>query len=225
MTANDQHQAPIPLAATVVLLHDGPQGLQVLMLRRREDLAFYGGAWVFPGGCVDSIDYGDGGVNEAARRAAVREVHEEAGLRVEPAQLCHFAQWVTPPGRTRRYDTFFFVARLPDLRITLDEREVDAHRLLSPQEALQAHRRGELKIPPPTFVTLLMLQEHEDVQQALIAFGDSPPQRFQPRPVKSNGRMIYLYEPDSGYPHHDPNTPGKRHRLIANGTDWIYERS
>jgi 8-oxo-dGTP pyrophosphatase MutT (NUDIX family) len=87
-------------AATVLLLRDGEQGLEVFMLRRNLESAFVGGAYVFPGGAVDPEDRFDdlGPIchgrtdQEASRRldvecgglafwvAAIRESFEEAGL-------------------------------------------------------------------------------------------------------------------------------------------------
>ena len=43
-------------AATVVMLRDGAQGLEVLLMRRHTDSAVLGGAYVFPGGKVDAAD-------------------------------------------------------------------------------------------------------------------------------------------------------------------------
>ena len=43
-------------AATVVLIRDGRDGLEVLLARRSSQLAFHGGAWVFPGGRIDVIE-------------------------------------------------------------------------------------------------------------------------------------------------------------------------
>ena len=40
--------APIP-AATVVLLRDGDDGIELLMLKKNSKITF-GGMWVFPGG-------------------------------------------------------------------------------------------------------------------------------------------------------------------------------
>lgn len=40
---------PIVPAATVVLLREGRVAPEVLLLRRNSQLAFHGGAWVFPG--------------------------------------------------------------------------------------------------------------------------------------------------------------------------------
>jgi 8-oxo-dGTP pyrophosphatase MutT (NUDIX family) len=47
---------PPRAAASVVLLRDGVQGLQVLLLRRHGQSGVLGGAWVFPGGKVDAGD-------------------------------------------------------------------------------------------------------------------------------------------------------------------------
>lgn len=43
-------------AATVMLLREGRDGVEVLVIRRHEKLAFMGGMWVFPGGAVSPAD-------------------------------------------------------------------------------------------------------------------------------------------------------------------------
>jgi len=77
-------------AATVLLLRDGAQGLEVLMTRRSMKASFAPGAYVFPGGGVDAADAAAHG--HAKRRptqsdthltqaiAAIRESFEELGL-------------------------------------------------------------------------------------------------------------------------------------------------
>lgn len=74
-------------SATVLLLRDGKQGLEVFMVLRPQDMSAFGGVWVFPGGKVDAADYSleftDAGFDSqqtAARIAAVREVYEECGV-------------------------------------------------------------------------------------------------------------------------------------------------
>ncbi|MDI3382446.1 MBL fold metallo-hydrolase [Xenophilus aerolatus] len=58
---------PVPVrpAATVLLLRDGPLGVEVLMTRRSDYASFAPGAYVFPGGRVDEAD-------SEARRIALR---------------------------------------------------------------------------------------------------------------------------------------------------------
>lgn len=73
-------------AATVVLLRDGSQGLEVFMVRRHHEIDFAGGALVFPGGKVAPEDIelaralAPGEVLAPFRVAAIRELFEESGL-------------------------------------------------------------------------------------------------------------------------------------------------
>ena len=77
------------LAATIMLLRDGPSGIEVFMIVRHTDTAAFAGAAVFPGGKVDPGDRdpslrvrtdGAEGLDDAdltLRIAAIREAFEE----------------------------------------------------------------------------------------------------------------------------------------------------
>ncbi|HET6182116.1 MAG TPA: NUDIX domain-containing protein [Acetobacteraceae bacterium] len=74
-------------AATVLLLRDGAEGLEVFMVVRHHQIDFASGALVFPGGSVDPGDVraaeirGSGDPAALALRvAAIREVFEECGV-------------------------------------------------------------------------------------------------------------------------------------------------
>jgi 8-oxo-dGTP pyrophosphatase MutT (NUDIX family) len=73
-------------AATVVLLRDESQGLEVFMVRRHHQIDFAGGALVFPGGKVapEDVELGQTLAPDDAlaafRVAAIRELFEESGL-------------------------------------------------------------------------------------------------------------------------------------------------
>ena len=54
--AFDPHAVPVAHAATVMLLRDGNEGMEVFMLRRALSAVFAGGLYVFPGGRVDDAD-------------------------------------------------------------------------------------------------------------------------------------------------------------------------
>jgi 8-oxo-dGTP pyrophosphatase MutT (NUDIX family) len=214
-------------AATVVLLRASAAAaeLEVLLVRRKSTLAFYGGAWVFPGGRIDAGDGAAGDRELAARTAAARELREETGLQLDPGALVHFAQWITPPGRARRFDTWYFAAPAPRGPVRVDQAEVDAHRWLSPAAALRARAEGQIELPPPTFVTLQQLAALQHPDAALAALRSGPLSRFVPRPCGAQGGTIYLYQGDAGYAASDPQVTGPRHRLIAVGDSWRYERS
>jgi len=143
-------------AASVIVLHGGGASLEVLLLRRNPAARFMGGAWVFPGGAVDAHEgAGDG----SHRIAAVREVQEEAGLRLpDPAALVKFSRWITPPQITIRYDTHFFLAAAPDgQEARADGAEMVDLRWDTPSGALAAHRRGRLELVFPTIRQLEQL--------------------------------------------------------------------
>ena len=143
-------------AASVIVLRDGGDGLEVLLVRRNPAARFMGGAWVFPGGAVDAHE---GGGDQSHRIAAVREVEEEAGLRLpDPAALVRFSRWITPPQMPIRFDTHFFLAAAPaGQEAQVDGTEMVALAWHTPAGALAAHRRGELQLVFPTIKHLEQL--------------------------------------------------------------------
>ena len=70
-------------AATVVLLRDGSEGVEVLMLKKNSKITF-GGMWVFPGGKIEEQDLNIQNVYKnpdlIKRHTAIRESFEEIGV-------------------------------------------------------------------------------------------------------------------------------------------------
>lgn len=56
VAAGDEPAAPIWPASTVVLLRDGPDGLEAYLQRRHRGMAFAAGVYAFPGGRIDGVD-------------------------------------------------------------------------------------------------------------------------------------------------------------------------
>jgi 8-oxo-dGTP pyrophosphatase MutT (NUDIX family) len=153
-------------AATVILLRGGAERLEVLLLRRNPRARFMGGAWVFPGGAVDTAE----GDDDAAHRAAgVREVAEEAGIELgDPAALVPFARWITPERVRIRYDTWFYLAPAPPgQQARADGGETVDARWLSPADALAAHDAGELPLVFPTIKNLERLARFATADELL----------------------------------------------------------
>jgi glyoxylase-like metal-dependent hydrolase (beta-lactamase superfamily II)/8-oxo-dGTP pyrophosphatase MutT (NUDIX family) len=70
-------------AATVVVLRDGAQGIETLLLRRAERGDHNSGAWVFPGGLLDAADRharAYAGTFDAAGAAARLKIEPDAAL-------------------------------------------------------------------------------------------------------------------------------------------------
>ena len=223
--------AEVRNAATVALLRDGANGLEVLMGKRATKMDFHGGAWVFPGGRIDDADWesADGDIAHAARVAAARESMEEAGVSVAHLELVHFSNWLTPSISPKRFATWFFAGRAgaDHADAKADGVESDAVRWFEPHIALAERAKGEIELAPPQFVTLLMLSRHEKVDQALAAMRADDPIDFQPSIVfPEAGGAIALYAEDHAYDNHDlVEMPGPRHRLFMGNDGWLYERS
>jgi 8-oxo-dGTP pyrophosphatase MutT (NUDIX family) len=174
------------LAGTVVLLRDRAGRLEAYTQRRAATMAFAPGMYAFPGGSVSLADAASEPVEPArdfdvdpsviARmglpaaaagsvlRAAVREVAEETGVVLTPAGLAPWARWLTPEFEPRRFDTFFFLAALPEGQQPADASGEADHALwLPPVEA------RHLPMLPPTRHVLAELERYADVSSALAA--------------------------------------------------------
>lgn len=185
-------------AATLIIVDRAGHAPRVLLGKRRMDMKFMPGKYVFPGGRVDRADRfvtsgGDLDAIEiekllldmkgtpspvrarALALAAVRETFEEAGLVIGApingsalpkdaswrrfhetgytpllTPLTYFARAITPPGRTRRFDTRFFCVDAAAI----------AHRTDAPEEELSGlvwmtiEEARSLDLPPITRVIL-----------------------------------------------------------------------
>jgi 8-oxo-dGTP pyrophosphatase MutT (NUDIX family) len=79
-----------------------------------------------------------------------------------------WARWITPVLEPRRFDTRFFAAALPAGQRTRDVGgEASEVAWVTPEKALQAGERGEIRLFPPTAVTLSELAACGDLETVL----------------------------------------------------------
>jgi 8-oxo-dGTP pyrophosphatase MutT (NUDIX family) len=186
------------VAATVIVLRGGADGLEVLLAQRNPQARFMAGAWVFPGGAVSPED----GEGEAALRAAgLRELQEEAGITLaDPGELVAFSRWITPAEVKIRYDTWFFLATMPaGQEARIDGAEVVDARWFSPPAALAASRRNEILLVFPTIKHLQQLSVFRSVEELLSHARAQTVQPVQPQ-VVGQGEMARIVLPgEPGY--------------------------
>ena len=207
-------------AATVVVVRNTPgaDGFDLLMVRRNDKVAFMAGAYVFPGGGVDDADvesargltlgeprrrFPDLSLEEEGpyRVAAVRELEEEAAVRVEAAALAPIAHWVTPEIETRRFDTRFFLIEMPpDQEARHDEGETTALAWLSPADAIDRAVRGDIMLPPPTWTTIKRMARHRTIGDLFEWAAHTPIVRVQPRFLRDDVRTMLTLPGDPTYP-------------------------
>jgi 8-oxo-dGTP pyrophosphatase MutT (NUDIX family) len=213
------------LAATLIVVRDGEDGLEVLMLRRPPGGNF-GGFWVFPGGKVDPADHADGDDEFAPfRRAAAREATEECDIAIDPNDVVTLSYWEPPPRAGVRFGTWFFVAPHPGGDVTIDGSEIVAYDWVRPRDAQARRDGGDFDLAPPTWVTLETLASFAMAANAIVALAnpafDAP--IYHTRIVKADGHMLGLWHGDAGYDTHDAAVPGARHRLIM-GKTFVFEQ-
>jgi 8-oxo-dGTP pyrophosphatase MutT (NUDIX family) len=186
-------------AATIVLWRSGAQGPEVLMGQRGHAAVFMPSKFVFPGGAVDQgeaprpghlspacqhqlqIDCPPGAPTpDQIAGAALRELHEEAGLHLHPALPLRFIfRAITPQGSPRRFDARFLLADAQGIAGDADDFTAASDELSALQwVALSAARGYDLP-----FITEIVLAE----VAALIAGADQPGVPFfdnsGPRPL------------------------------------------
>lgn len=185
---------PRPSAAVILVRDDDDgDGFELLLVRRNPAQRFMGGYWVFPGGAVDAHEgEGDG----AHRAAAVRELHEEAGIAgVDPAQLVKYSRWITPELLRIRFDTHFFLARAPaGAQVRCDGRECVDARWDTPRGVLEAGARGAIELAFPTLRHLQQLARFRRAEDLLHHARTHEVLPMRPMAVRS-GEVARLHLP------------------------------
>jgi 8-oxo-dGTP pyrophosphatase MutT (NUDIX family) len=185
-------------AASVIVLRGGDEGLEVLLVKRNPAARFMGGAWVFPGGAVDRSE-GDG--EASLHAAALRELTEEAGIVLaSAAALIPFSRWITPPEVKIRFDTWFYLAALPDgAEVQVDGAEVVDALWYEPAAALAAGARGELLLVFPTIKHLEQLSSFDSANQLLGYAAGLEVRPVEPRVVMSGEHARVVLPGEPGY--------------------------
>jgi 8-oxo-dGTP pyrophosphatase MutT (NUDIX family) len=98
---------------------------------------------------------------------------DRRGLVLRSDLLGAWARWITPEFEPRRYDTWFFVAALPEGQRTRNaSSEAESTVWISPADATAGYDKGDLLMMPPTVATLRTLQPYGTAAQALEAAAD-----------------------------------------------------
>jgi len=193
---------PRPAASLILLRRGGKhrdRGVEILLVRRSPEARFMPSVWVFPGGGVDA---GDGADEEAAHRAAaVRELHEEAGIELgADAELLAWSRWITPEPVPVRFDTRFYVAVAPAHSPPRpDGEETTEAAWIGPAAALDRHRAGELDLVFPTIKHLESLLPFSSSDAVLQAARERVIEPVLPRVVGEGGERRVVLPGEPGY--------------------------
>lgn len=257
-------------AATVVLLRDAADGIELFLVQRHRAIGFMGGMHVFPGGKVAPGDelasigervadpqhaqghvWGDDVDREAAFAraiAAIRETYEEAGVllcaqplpassprartrllagapfvevlaelavQLQVGSLQPFSRWITPESEPVRFDTSFFLTRVPADQVPDHDRGEAVDALwTSPRAALSAVSAGTLRLAPPTQRTVEQLQDCTSVDAALTLAASRRPPLIMPIIRWAGDELMIYYPGDPEHPVQEPAFPGPTRHVL-----------
>lgn len=228
--------APID-SASVVLLREATAGFEVFLMRRHQNSAVLGGAYVFPGGKLDEADcaphlWPEQGLNPAQCQAllhesstpperaaglfvaAARELQEEAGVTLRELQrhLTPWSRWITPKMASvssKRFDTRFFLAVMPgEQSAAHDNHETTDSCWLSPREALLRFWDLQIDLAPPQIMGLVHLARHASLSQVLDEARVRGPLRVEPEPFDEAGTRTICYPGDPRHSIRERALPG-----------------
>jgi 8-oxo-dGTP pyrophosphatase MutT (NUDIX family) len=137
-----------------------------------------------------------------ARRAllsgvvGIREVAVSLGVRFDASSLVYLAHWVTPEPEPRRYDTRFFLARVPEGAVCTPHRgELVDSRWAGAGTAVAEFEAGRLPLLPPTVLTLRALAAFASVDAMLASLADAPVPEILPV-MRAVGAGVEIVLPD-----------------------------
>lgn len=248
----DKPIAPAVPAATIMLLRDGAQGLEVFMVVRHHQIDFASGALVFPGGKVDAQDSDPRVVARMAgyegatpgqselRAAAIREAFEESGIllargRIDGAlpaaqalerwrgglndkslklgalledgdlhlsadHLVHYAHWITPDFMPKRFDTHFYLARVPHEQVAAHDGHENVDSVwIRPRQVIADAQAGTRTVIFPTLSNVVKLAQYDSVQAAFEGTRRAPVVPIKPWTEKREDGRYVCIPTDAGY--------------------------
>ncbi|MEM7139380.1 MAG: NUDIX hydrolase [Myxococcota bacterium] len=146
---------------------------------------------------------------------------DELDLKFETATLTPYARWVTPKMESKRYDTRFFIAMVPEGQVAShDGTETTSAVWLAPSAVLDGMRGGRIKLAPPTVRTLEWLSGFDDPSEVLGAAAARVPPLVRPEIVSGERGWFLALPGDPAHPEDDQVLPGST-RMVMEGGAWV----
>ena len=157
-------------------------------------------------------------------RRSFAAILEQLSARLEFDALHFFTHFITPKEGKKRFNTRFFVARVPDDQEPSHDRfETVDGSWLDPAEALNAYYDRNLELAPPTVYSLSWLKRFGDVEALMAAFCSHEPLRIEPNVAVDGDRVALLYPGDPDYESgtlREHTADAGLHRLILKDGLW-----
>jgi len=149
------------------------------------------------------------------------QIAADIDMTIETIALTPYARWITPKMETKRFDTRFFIAVLPEgQHATHDGTETTSAIWLKPADAIDGTRNGQIKLAPPTVRTLDWLAAFDTAASAIADAASRKPPLVRPRIVTGEVGWFLALPGDPEHPENDPVLPGST-RMVLEGGAWV----
>lgn len=159
-----------------------------------------------------------------AGRLGLAQLAGQEGLLYAPDLLTPYSHWITPEIEARRFDTRFFLARLPAGQVpTHDRMELTESRWMTPADALAEHDAGRIVLMPPTLKTMEELQAHAATESLFAAARSRQIRAILPEARRTDDGFALLLPEDPEYSlasDRQPPRAGQTTRIVLRDGIW-----
>lgn len=150
--------------------------------------------------------------------ASFSELASDLEMRINAGALTPYARWVTPEFESKRFDTRFYIAVLPEgQEASHDGTETTSAIWLRPDGAIADMEAGRIKLAPPTVRTLQWLAGFEDVKSVIDDALSRTPPLVRPRVVSNDSGWFLAFPGDPDHPEDQQAIPGATRMVIDDG--------
>jgi len=158
------------------------------------------------------------------RELSLRDLAEKEGLSYRLDLLTPYAHWITPQIESKRFDTRFFLARMPRRQVPLhDAVEMTESLWLTPAQALARQADGHLLLMPPTLKTMEELARFASADELLAAARSKEIRPILPQVYQDGDAFGIILPHDPEYSiaeYKQPVRPGEASRILNVGGRW-----
>lgn len=142
-------------------------------------------------------------------------------MKIDALALAPYARWITPKMESRRFDTRFYIAVIPEGQTAShDGSETTSAVWLRPSRAIDDMIAGKIKLAPPTVRTLQWLAEFDDTQSIIDDALSRKPPLVRPRLVTGDKGWFLALPGDPEHPEDAAVLPGATRMVFDNGA-WV----
>ncbi len=164
----------------------------ILLARRR------GGAALVTDGQLGELDVWRQALN--AQTATLGELLEQGDLQMACDDLAHFSHWITPDMMPKRFDTHFYLARVPADQIAGHDGHENIDSVwIRPQQVIEDAASKKRTVIFPTLSNVVRLAQYDSVSQAFAATQTSTVRPITPWiEQRDDGRYVCIPK-DAGF--------------------------